>query len=249
VIVCDNFEGRALGSADLRRAIYKNTGWAASDGGSMVVSNTEKFDGSRSLEFRFPGGSWGNGQDGAGAGYMEVSIGNQTELYLRHYVKWSTNWVFSPIATKHMAILSSGGARAPWAWHSTWGESNLHHIYEPTQTSYDQNVGSPINVRPGQWYCLEMRLKMNSAGSGIVETWVDNVLKASYSNATLNTQGTSWRAVMLSGYWNAPGSHPAMSRWFDNIVVSRERIGCLGSQPAPGPSAVAPAPPSGLVIR
>jgi hypothetical protein len=249
VIICDNFENRAPGSGDLGRAIYKNPGWGVSSGGGMSVSTSDKFDGSKSLEFRYPSGSWSSNQDeGAGTGYMAVDFGGRPEIFLRHYVKWGSNWVWSPVATKHIAMLTSAGARAPWAWHGTSGSALLHHIYEPTQTMYDQNVGSAVAVRAGQWYCLELHLKMNSPGSAVIESWVDNNLKWSDTRATFGSQGTTWNSIMLSGYWNAPGSHPAMSRWFDNIVVSTQRIGCMGTPPPAAPNAP-PAAPTGVTLR
>jgi len=235
VILCDNFEARALGSGDLGRAIYKNPGWAMSELTNMIVATTDKFDGTKSLEFRYPAGS-------GGVGYMGVALPGLTDLYMRHYVKWSTNWTFSPIATKHIAMLTDT-ARVPWVLHSTWGSPVLHHIYEPTQTPYDQNIGVPMAFVNDQWYCMEIHLKMNpGASNDILEGWVDGVKKFDYSTATLDGAGSSWVSLMLSGYWNEPGTHAAMSRWFDNIVVSTQRIGCIGGSPRP-------ATPTGLTVR
>jgi hypothetical protein len=252
VFFCDNFEDRETGTRDLTTSKgAKNPGWALSDFTSMRVATNDKFDGTKSLEFVFPAcSSTDPSYAGCGAGYMDNSPANmnRVELYFRHYVKWGSNWVWSRNGGKHAAMMSSGGGRAPWLWHHTWGSNLLHHIYEPVYKEYEQNVGTAVAFQAGRWYCLETHLKMSG---GVIESWVDNRLVMSYSGASLNTAGGSWTSLLLSGYWNSDASgvsHPTMSRWFDNMVLSTQRIGCVGQTPQPQ-DAVAPAAPAGVVVR
>ncbi|MBP6772483.1 MAG: Ig-like domain-containing protein [Gemmatimonadaceae bacterium] len=81
----------------------------------------------------------------------------------------------------------------------------------------------------GQWHCVEAHVQLNDAGqsNGIFEFWVDDVLNARKS--TLNWVGSynayGINAVMLENYWNS-GSPVVQDRFFDNFIVSTQRIGC-----------------------
>lgn len=81
----------------------------------------------------------------------------------------------------------------------------------------------------GQWHCVEAHAKLNDAGAsnGVFELWVNGTLDAQRT-------GLSWlgsfaeygiNAVMLENYWNS-GSPKRQERYFDNFVVSTQRIGC-----------------------
>jgi len=86
---------------------------------------------------------------------------------------------------------------------------------------------APANV--GVWRCIEAHARLNDAGSsnGLMEFWVDGVLDASKTGinfvGAFNAYGLN--AVFLENYWNN-GSPAAQDRFFDNFVVSTQRIGC-----------------------
>ena len=96
----------------------------------------------------------------------------------------------------------------------------------------------------GQWYCIEAHAKLNTSGvaNGIHEFWINGNLEASRSD--LNWIGT-WtgygiNAVLLEAYWNAWS--PAMQeRYFDDFVISTQRIGCTAAAP--------PSAPMGLTVQ
>ena len=82
----------------------------------------------------------------------------------------------------------------------------------------------------GKWYCIEARARLNDPGraNGVFELWIDNRLEARQS-------GLGWigsyrdygiNAVYIENYWNG-GAPQAQERYFDNFVVSTQRIGCL----------------------
>jgi len=84
----------------------------------------------------------------------------------------------------------------------------------------------------GLWQCIEAQVSLNSVGAadGVFRLWINDRLEAertqlnwvgSYSDFGLN-------AVYLENYWNA-GAPRAQERYFDNFVVSTDRIGCAGS--------------------
>lgn len=83
----------------------------------------------------------------------------------------------------------------------------------------------------GAWQCIEAQVSLNAAGAadGVFRLWINDRLEAeqtqlnwvgSYSDFGLN-------AVYVENYWNE-GSPRTQERYFDNFVVSTERIGCLG---------------------
>jgi hypothetical protein len=102
---------------------------------------------------------------------------------------------------------------------------------------HQQYLGSRPSLIPifdaahvGQWYCVEAHVKLNDAGqsNGKFEFWINGQLQASRSD--LNWVGGysayGINVVFFENYWNN-GSPKAQSRYFDNIVVSTEQIGCL----------------------
>lgn len=81
----------------------------------------------------------------------------------------------------------------------------------------------------GKWYCVEANARLNDAGlaNGSFTLWVDGVKEAertglnwvgSYSAYGINT-------VFVENHWNE-GSPVAQERYFDEFVVSTQRIGC-----------------------
>ncbi len=90
----------------------------------------------------------------------------------------------------------------------------------------------------GQWYCVEAHAKLNDAtlSNGVFELWINGAVEA--QRAGLNWVGSfsayGINAVFFENYWNAGAPQPE-ERYFDNVVVSTQRIGCLGSPPPPPP--------------
>ncbi len=92
----------------------------------------------------------------------------------------------------------------------------------------------------GTWKCIEHHVKLNDAGqsNGVSEFWIDDHLEASRTD--LNFVG-SYSAFGINGiffenYINN-GSPQAQSRYWDNIVVSTQRVGCNpGSNTLPPPT-------------
>lgn len=94
-------------------------------------------------------------------------------------------------------------------------ETGTTEIYEP--------------ARAGTWLCIEVHMKLNTPGEkdGVFEFWVDGEQEAIKDD--LNWRGSYSRyginAIFLENY--ATGGMPvAQTRYWDNFVVSRQRIGC-----------------------
>jgi hypothetical protein len=248
VFFCDNFEDRATGFGDLETVkTSKSTGWALSSfSNGMAVATDEHFDGTKSLKYSYPACSWTDGQfTGCGPGYMTMHQGfNVNEWYMRHYVKFSSGFVWSPIATKHLALQTAIPGRRPWLYASGMGLIGSDKWFledeQGGNRAFQQNQGNAFVFATNTWYCIEIHVKYNSPTTSLVEVWSDDVPYLRYTDADL---GGNWSEILLSGYWNtpnSPGSRGAQAKWFDNFVFSTQRIGCLGAQSS------GPAAPSGV---
>lgn len=252
VIFCDNFEARSLGGGTtLSEQFYKST-WNPSSASDMTVVNNTINGGAKALEFLYP-------ESTDGIGYMEIAFAaQQSDLYFRWYQKFSSNFQFSLIATKGAeTLINHSPGQSMYFWWNNWGDGGISHLAQNADHDFEANVnGGTWFPAMNQWYCLEARFKYNSGASdGVLQSWVNGTLRWDYSNVALDSPGTLMKGMLLSGYWNnstsqqgnpAGVSHPTMYRWFDNFVISTQRIGCLGSAPTPAPP---PATPSGLTVE
>ncbi|MGH1345390.1 MAG: hypothetical protein ACRBN8_27755 [Nannocystales bacterium] len=93
------------------------------------------------------------------------------------------------------------------------------------------NGSTPVfsALRAGKWQCVEAHVKLNTPGEadGMFEFWVDGELEA--DRVGMDWRGT-WEAfglnlLSIENFW--VGGAPAdLDRWFDDVVISTEPIGC-----------------------
>lgn len=119
-----------------------------------------------------------------------------------------------------------------------------------------QNINGTQRVSLNTWYCLELHVKMNSTSSahdGLMEGWIDGVQHWNYQNQLISQSPTPNRITGWGwfSYWNCDASencsqsqynHPEIYRYEDNLIVSTQRIGCLGA-------GTPPAAPTSLQVR
>ncbi len=186
------------------------------------------------------------------------------EIYWRQYLKMEEGWTGNPYKLSRATSLASGSWAQAMIAH-LWA-SDIYLAIDPA-TGIDSSgtlVTTTYNDFPnltwlglrrgptaiftsaaaGRWYCIEAHARLNTSGAsdGVFEFWIDGGLEA--RRADLNWVGT-WRgyginALFFENYWNngAPGQRV---RYFDNIVISTVRIGCLDQS--------APNPPTNLQVR
>jgi hypothetical protein len=90
----------------------------------------------------------------------------------------------------------------------------------------------------GKWYSIEVRVKLNTPGEsdGIFEFWIDGELQAGrddynwHGDFNQNPDNPGINAIFLENYWNN-GAIANQTRYFDNFVVSTQRIGPLIHDP------------------
>lgn len=266
VFFCENWEGRTLGTSGFSAAKYKSPGWANSRLTTQTVVTTS-YSGSHGFQFTYPSGN------NTGGGYMTVDFpgGLYRTVYYRWMTKYSPNYVWSAVATKHDEFYFSGtGERTPQLmWYSGSGAQVtqklpavfLYASSLGTSKALSQNINSPaVTVVPDQWYCMEVKITMNTCDSctdGSLEGWIDGAQKFSYSNLATDTQGArTVKGLLMSSYWNCTAggdsctggtldTHPLMYRWEDNHVAATARIGCPGSGSS---NSTPPTAPTNLVV-
>lgn len=99
----------------------------------------------------------------------------------------------------------------------------------------------------GRWFCVEGHVRLNTPGKtdGVFEFWIDDTLQAgAYAlnwHATWNANPDNYgiNALFINNYWN-DGSPVEQARYFDNIVIATERIGCPVKTTAVEPPAALP---------
>jgi len=178
------------------------------------------------------------------------------EVYWRMYVRNQPGWVGGGGDKLSRAIsFASSSSWAEAAIAHVWSNSSQQNylMIEPASgmdangtlktTTYNDFpnlrwIGSRTAADPtfdaahvGQWHCVEAHAKLNDAGqsNGLFEFWIDGKLEAQSTGldwvGSFSTYG--FNAVFFENYWNA-GAPQAEDRYFDNIVVSTQRIGCVG---------------------
>ena len=178
------------------------------------------------------------------------------EIYWRHMIKFeigwvgaggnkmsraqvlvNTNWAQAATAPVSSGIISQGqpyrlgiaassGTDAGGTVRTT--EYNDFAHYRRLATAWSR---TPIfdQEHVGKWYCIEAHARLNDPGrsNGFFELWINGGPEARIDG--LNWQGAytdyGINAVFLENYWNDGAPRP-QERYFDNFIVSTERIGC-----------------------
>jgi len=86
----------------------------------------------------------------------------------------------------------------------------------------------------GKWFCVEAHVKLNDPGksNGVQEFWINGNLDARSDNLNFVRNYTDYgiNAAFFENYWGG-GSPKIQDRYFDNLVISTQRIGCLSTTP------------------
>jgi hypothetical protein len=179
------------------------------------------------------------------------------EVYYRMYVRLQAGWSGNPYKLSRATVLAKSDWSQAMIAH-LWGDQSTGLQLDPASCTdasgavkcagyNDFNsikwIGAkagPTHVFDGsyddKWLCVEAHVKLNSAGQsdGLHEYWIGDSLEARREG--LNFLGDykeyGINAIFFENYWNTGSPKPQM-RWFDNIVVSTQRIGCAESLPGP----------------
>ncbi len=82
----------------------------------------------------------------------------------------------------------------------------------------------------GEWVAIEMRVKLNTPGQndGRITYWVNGNLALDRSGVNLRGAytATTINEAMLEAYWSGGAPRDDLMRWFDNVVIATEPVGC-----------------------
>lgn len=179
-----------------------------------------------------------------------------TEVYYRAFLKSPSNWVNSSNGnnskfTRAMVVTAADWSQAMIAHLWSDENDNRYLLSDPVNCVTGTTVrcvgyndfsqmqflgaarGSPMQefAAPnlGEWLCIEHRVKLNDPGqsNGISQFWVNDVQQANQTTLNYVASYTTYaiNGIFFENFINN-GSPATQSRWWDNIVVSTERIGC-----------------------
>ncbi len=223
--------------------------------GMRVHFNKDQVEaGALHLAFGRTPGSYFRPVDAGNADYREIFW----RMYLKHQSGWGDGGGFKLSRATVFAGSNWSQAMIAHVWSglSFQGDTNPSRYYlvldpasgtdqagnlQTTQYNDFANLrwlGAVVGQTPlfdsghvGQWYCVEAHVRLNDPGSsnGLFEFWIDDNLEARKTDMNWVGSYTDYgiNAVFFENYWNA-GSHQTQERFFDNIVVSTQRIGCGG---------------------
>jgi hypothetical protein len=269
VIFCDDFEDSTALVRPGRYFEYGNpgnfnivngTGFNGSRGMRTLWQPSQVDGGSLKLAFgRNPGNGMNNGIR---------TTENFREIYYRMYLKMQSGWTGDPAKlSRATSIVAPDWSQAMIA--HLWGDGNNHLLIDParcvdtvtsvpTCVAYNDfahiswlgsvtgNTAVFSTGNANKWFCIEHHVKLNDPGqaNGVQEFWINGKLEARRADLNFVASYTDYgiNAVFFENWWNS-GSPQQQERYFDNIVVSTQPIGCLSG------SSVVPNAPTGMMVQ
>ena len=165
-----------------------------------IDNSTNTPSGGGALRMTYPAGTYATSR---GGGRAEYTIpGQPTELYMGHWIKWSSPFDWNPIGTKIDYLFMRDPANAAGGRDNflTMIQNNgtvltfTQQLWNApgTQNRYP-NRGS-VNIQKNRWYWLEIHARLNTVGQadGFLEIWVDDLLIMQHSDVTFRTTNASW---------------------------------------------------------
>lgn len=193
-------------------------------------------------------------------GIHAFNVSGVTDFYYRYYYYADPGSYWNH--EKMLGFGVPGGNANEWGFldMAFTGRQPSLYINPPEDAWQNQNQGSNLIFQGGNWYYIEVHLRLNTPGSanGIYELWADNcganglgctgagTLRARHTDvmyrAAGNTQtiGTLWLLNWSPTAENgAQAPYSSGDRRYDQIVAATRRIGPManGTPPPQGPPA------------
>jgi hypothetical protein len=196
-----------------------------------------------------------------GFDFADQGMEEPEEIYFRYYVYFNENWQRNDGEVGKMPGISGTYNTAGWGGRPAngddgWSARMMNHdagdqvklgfyCYHADMTgTYGNHFGWEIDNRGflerGQWYTVEAYARMNtitgSSGNndGILRGWVDG--EPAYEKTDLRFRDVDnlkieriWFNIYVGGSWTAPQD---MEVYFDNVVIARNYIGPMSSEPS-----------------
>ena len=187
-----------------------------------------------------------------------VSIGGQPveEVYLQLYSKFDSGYVW-PQSSHKIALLNLTDGQSYDRRYQVMlnvdsnGFYYVEHSYIDTWQFFGlaQNQGSPAPVRYNEWDKLKLYVRLNTPGSsnGIIQLWVNDELKLSYSNVNIRRDSNYAINKLIMSSYATPSSGYNGRQYYDDWILSKSNPGSsentttpIALPGMPGPARIEP---------
>lgn len=177
------------------------------------------------------------------------------EIYWRHWIRLQPGWTGGggDKMTRASSFVTANWAQA-MVGHVWSGSNASFHDYPVIDPASGTNASGTVqtttyndfnnfrwlglvqgtlpmysSANAGTWFCVEAHIKLNDAGqsNGVMEMWINGQLQASKTgmNWVGNYSAYGINILLVENYWNN-GSPVQQERYWDNLVISTQRINC-----------------------
>jgi hypothetical protein len=167
------------------------------------------------------------GQVNAGYIIKYNASGFPDHLFMRFYHKFPSGFSGYPPKMARMRNRNWSTWESPFEVHIWIKDDGRMFSDVKTPSGWLPEAISSYVIPKGVWVCYEMELKLNTLGQqdGIVRIWANDTLRIERLNVDIRgSQNLPINEVELDCYWNS-GSPAIQSRYFDNYIISTEKIG------------------------
>jgi len=197
----------------------------------LSITTEDAFDGKYSLEQKYI-----QGQEDAGWICKVNNQGYPDHIFMRWYHKFEDGFEGFPpkmARIRHRDRQIWKTSYAVHCWITNEGEVVLDvkaiNSSQANSAGYLPVARSGFNLKKsiGNWVCFEIEVKLNSPGGkdGLYRLWINDELKIERLNVDLRgNTSEKINELMLDCYWNN-GSPKEQSRFYDDFVVSENKIG------------------------
>lgn len=123
-----------------------------------------------------------------------------------------------------------------WNADTTLSAEGLFQVAPSASAGWSTVLTNAQIPRDDQWHCHELRIKLNSTGNtdGIIQYWLDGVLKANITNANFYSVDADYFKSASFGNGNTATTSfqtPWRALEYDDYVLSTDYIGLGGLSP------------------
>lgn len=204
-----------------------------------------------------PNGGGGKGQrhwvgdnvNSNSGGTKVIFSSAQKELWMRWYVRYQAGFKWQNLNYDKLLYFfsdaSTSAVAGPQSFNTgrVWTNSNS---YNSTNYGWDQIMvnggddGNGHKTSDGQFHCWEVHMKVNTGSNsdGIVQIWIDGVLKVDRSDAYYTDNHTGMNEVVIGSNQNDPDNGGCYYVDYDDIAISN--IGYIGPISGGGSDTIPP---------
>ncbi|MBN1275226.1 putative metal-binding motif-containing protein [Candidatus Woesearchaeota archaeon] len=156
--------------------------------------------------------------------YADTALAESRDLFLRYYVYFEEDFIH-PVDGLSLFLF---GEENDWGvellirrWQGDDAKGRLSLVVDGSE-----QVTSRV-LDNGHWYCIEQEVLANDDGAanGAVRLWVDDVGVYDQSGVVVG-DGGKLDYLKLGGYYDGDFGLTPIHVYLDNVVVSRQRVGC-----------------------